>query len=55
MFSLREYLTKIHTLPCGAVDEIAVGKDLQRVGNACFSWARDIRVKEILFHLRISL
>lgn len=55
MFSLREYLTKIHTLPCGAVNETAVAQDLQRVGNACLSWAREIRLKDILFHLKISL
>lgn len=55
MFSLREYLTKIFTLPCGAVDEIAVNREMERVATACQTWGRETPLKYILFQLRISL
>ncbi len=55
MFSLREYLTAIFTLPSGAVDELAVKREMERVATACQTWGKETRLKTILFQLRIYL
>lgn len=48
MFSLREYLTALFTLPCGAVDELAIEHGLRDVAQACQTWGREMRLKEVL-------
>ncbi len=48
MFSLREYLTNLFTLPCGAVDELAVNHGLRDVGAACQTWGRNMRLKDVV-------
>lgn len=48
MFSLREYLTAIFTLPCGAVDEISVNSEIARVYSATQSWGKETPLKQIL-------
>ena len=55
MFSLREYLTAIFTLPNNCVDETAVEHGLRDVAAACQTWGRDMRIRKILFELRVSL
>ncbi len=51
MFSLREYLTAIFTLPSGAVDELAVDHGLRDVATACQTWGRNMRLKDVVNEL----
>ena len=51
MFSLREYLTNLFTLPSGAVDELAVNRGLRDVAAACQTWGREMRLKDVLKEL----
>jgi hypothetical protein len=51
MFSLREYLTNLFTLPSGAVDELAVKREIQRVATACQTWGREMRLKDVFKEL----
>jgi hypothetical protein len=53
MFSLREYLTNIFTLPCGSVDELAVNDAIQSVATACQTWGRNMRLKEVVMQMAI--
>lgn len=57
MFSVLEYLTAIHASKGSPVgyDEVAVSADLARVLDACETWGRTLRIRDILFRLGLSL
>ena len=54
MFSLREYLTNLFTLPCGAVDEIAVSTYTQAVAEVCNTWGKEMRLKDVLHTMKLQ-
>lgn len=47
-FSLREYLAPRFTLPCGAVDETALNRALNRVGELATTTHQHERLKDIV-------